>query len=102
MPTPVVKPDDLKPGDFYEDCAFHPCLCVNVDCSGGDIEIWGVSLIDGSYPRSCGVPGCAVVKLTLEEALQWRFFGAPDYPDGELPPYVAVTGNPPSWIKPPA
>ena len=56
----------FKPGDFYEDCAFHPCLCTHV--SGHDIE--GISLIDGSVPRSCDIVHCGVRKLTLEDVLQ--------------------------------
>jgi hypothetical protein len=61
--------ETFKPGDFYEDCSFHPCLCIEVDDQGG---ISGISLIDGSYPRSCDIENCGVRKLTLEEALIWK------------------------------
>jgi len=44
----------------------------------GDFE--GISLVDGSFPRQCGIPQCGVRKLTVEEAVQWRFFGPPDVP----------------------
>lgn len=50
----------FKPGDIYEDCANHPVLCTNVD--GDDIE--GMSLIDGSTPRSCSINHCGVSTLT--------------------------------------
>ena len=98
MPIPVTKPDDLRPGDFYEDCAFHPCLCTEVDLSAGDIAISGISLVDGSYPRGCSIPGCDVRKLTLEEALQWRLFGAPT---DTVASHVESSGIPPLWLKPP-
>lgn len=76
MPTPIKAPTDLRPGDYYEDCAFHPCICtrVNVD----DDEISGVSLVDGSHPRACSTRHCGVRKLTFAEALHWKFFGPAD------------------------
>lgn len=77
MPTHVVKLGDLRPGDIYEDCMYHPCLCTRV-IDEGDMAIEGISLVDGSYPRGCGVPGCEVRKLTLEEAMQWKFQGPAD------------------------
>lgn len=61
--------ETFKPGDYYEDCSFHPCLCVAVDGQGG---ISGISLVDGSSPRSCGINHCAVRKLTLEDVLLWK------------------------------
>lgn len=56
----------FAPGDIYEDCAEHPCLCIGV--SEEDDEIWGISLIDGSYPRACSLAHCGVEKLTPQEA----------------------------------
>lgn len=32
---------NINPGDIYEDCAYHPVLCVGVNYETGDI--WGVS-----------------------------------------------------------
>ena len=58
----------LKPGDLFEDCAYHPVLCLGVDYKRD--EIWGVSLVDGSYPRACSLLFCGVRKLTANEA--WR------------------------------
>jgi hypothetical protein len=57
---------DLRPGDIYEDCFFHPVVCLGVDYKSD--EIWGVSLIDGSYPRSCSLLHCGVRKLTPKQA----------------------------------
>ena len=56
----------FKIGDIYEDCAYHPVRCEEVD--GDDIS--GVSLIDGSRPRSCSINHCGVVRLNDEEARQ--------------------------------
>jgi hypothetical protein len=64
---------EIKPGDIYEDCAYHPVLCVEVDYKND--EIWGISLIDGSQPRSCSVLHCGVRKLTVDEAWEIKRFG---------------------------
>ena len=60
-------PNNIKPGDIYEDCSHHPVLCIGVDVPGGD-EVWGISLIDGSEPRSCSILHCGVRKLSVQEA----------------------------------
>jgi hypothetical protein len=69
----------LKPGDIYEDCAYHPVVCVGVDYK--DDDIWGVSLIDGTHPRSCSLIHCGVVKLTIEEAWRIKQRGPPSPAD---------------------
>lgn len=78
----------IRNGDYYEDCFFHPCLCV----SSEDGELIGVSLVDGSFPRSCHVVQCGVRKLTLEEAMHWKFFGPIDRENGDLPWVKGETG----------
>jgi len=61
-------PEPIKPGDIYEDCAFHPVLCTHID---GD-EISGISLIDASAPRACSLSHCAVIKLTVSDVIEAR------------------------------
>ena len=56
----------LRPGDIYEDCAFHPVLCLGVNYRTD--EIWGVSLVDGTFPRSCSLIHCGIRKLTPTQA----------------------------------
>jgi len=63
----------FKPGDVYEDMSLHPCLCIGASDEGRDI--WGVSLVDGSYPRSCDPQFHGIRKLSLEEAWIWRTKG---------------------------
>ena len=63
----------LKPGDIYEDCAYHPVLCLGVDYTKD--EIWGVSLVDGTYPRSCSLIHCGVRKLTPRQAWEIKLRG---------------------------
>ena len=63
----------LKPGDIYEDCAYHPVLCLGVDYTKD--EIWGVSLVDGTHPRSCGLVHCGVRRLTPKQAWQIKMRG---------------------------
>ena len=69
----------LAPGDLYEDCSFHPVVCVEVD-SGRD-EIFGISLIDGSYMRNCSLRFCGVRKLTIAQAWKIRRYGPADPQD---------------------
>lgn len=90
MPTALRNAEELHPGDFYEDCAYHPCLCTGT-CMG---MVEGISLVDGSFPRQCGVPQCGVRKLTLEEAIQWRFNGPPD-----VPPEIEMTEVQKYWLN---
>ena len=78
-----MKKVRFKPGDIYEDCHYHPCLCTAVsyreDC------IHGISLIDGSAPRSCSLRYCGVIKLTPAQALLWKQKG-PQHTDGHWQP----------------
>ena len=90
MPIKVQTADQIQPGDFYEDCAYHPCLCV----STGMGMVNGISLVDGSFPRNCGIPQCQVRKLTTEEAIQWRLFGPPD-----IPTEIEMTNDQKYWLK---
>jgi hypothetical protein len=62
------QPGKIKPGDIYEDCAFHPVLCTAVD---GD-EIQGISLIDASMPRACSIAHCGVIKLSIHDVITAR------------------------------
>lgn len=62
-------------GDYYLDCFGHPCVVTEVNTVYGiwyglwDIDIAGVSLVDGTAPRSCSVYHCAPEKITYEFAL---------------------------------
>lgn len=56
---------DIRPGDIYEDCAYHPVLCMTIDVAEDDIT--GISLTDGSQPRSCWLKHCGVIKLTIDD-----------------------------------
>jgi hypothetical protein len=60
-------------GCIYEDCAFHPVLCTGILAEAdGDASLHGVSLLDGSAPRSCSIRHCGPALLTLDEALAIR------------------------------
>jgi hypothetical protein len=90
MPTAVKSSKELRPGNFFEDCAFHPCLCVRSEMGMVD----GISLVDGSFPRNCGVPQCGVRKLTFEEAVRLKLFGPPD-----VPPELEMTDAQKYWLR---
>ncbi len=69
----------LRPGDVYLDCANHPVVCTESDLvtqSGSwfgpwDYDLAGVSLLDGSHPRSCSAKHCAPRKVSYEFAVLW-------------------------------
>ncbi len=65
-PRDDVPNEEIGPGDIYEDCNFHPVLCVSRD---GD-EVQGISLIDGSRPRACSLSHCGVVKLDIASVVR--------------------------------
>lgn len=88
MPTPIENEGDIQPGEYYEDCAYHPCLCIAV--SKGMVD--GISLVDGSFPRNCGIPQCDLRRLTVTEAITWRLHGPQ-----ETPPEFASTFSKPWW-----
>jgi hypothetical protein len=90
MPKTIKTTRELRPGDFYEDCAYHPCLCIAT--RRGTVE--GISLVDGSYPRNCGVPHCGVRKLTFKEAVTWKLHGPPD-----VPPEIEMTDAQKYWLR---
>lgn len=52
-------------GAFYEDCAYHQCLCTFTD----DYDLHGISLIDGSGPRTCAIFHCGPEPLTVTQAV---------------------------------
>jgi hypothetical protein len=64
----VVSADDrlFVIGGIYEDCAYHPCLCTEVD--EDERELTGISLIDGSLPRSCSIEHCGPEVLSVGQA----------------------------------
>lgn len=81
MAERVNTPGSIKVGDYFESCSFHPCLCVEVDETGRNIE--GVSLVDG-HMQSCSVVHCGIRKLSLEEAISWNLSGPKDIGDIEV------------------
>jgi hypothetical protein len=64
-----AQPPDLEPGEFYEDCRYHPMVCVSLGTDGDELE--GISLVTGDI-GSCSLNHCGVVKLTAAEAIQRR------------------------------
>jgi hypothetical protein len=56
----------IRVGDIYEDCAYHPVLCLE---SQGD-DIAGISLLDYSEPRSCSIKHCGVFVMTPEQVAE--------------------------------
>ncbi|RSS34493.1 hypothetical protein [Streptomyces sp. WAC08241] len=66
--TTPGNPNGIQVGDIYEDCSFHPVLCTAVDEVAGTV-LSGVSLIDGSSPRSCDALYCGPVRIPVEEVM---------------------------------
>ena len=70
FPETQMTPSTLiQIGDYYEDCAYHPCLCIHAE---GD-EIMGISLVDGSFPRICSLRHCGIVPLNYKQAIYSKF-----------------------------
>lgn len=74
MPTSVENEDDIEPGEFYEDSFYHPCVCVGIKNG----IVWGISLIDGTFPRQERIDMTDVRKLTLAEVWRWKLQGPDD------------------------
>lgn len=66
----------IKPGDIFESCSYAPVLCLGVDYKND--QIWGISLVDGTYPQSCSLLHCGVRKLTPKQAWEIRTEGPLD------------------------
>ncbi|MFC4611950.1 MULTISPECIES: hypothetical protein [Streptomyces] len=62
------NPAGIRVGDIYEDCSFHPVLCTEIDDDGG-VVLSGISLIDGSFPRSCDGHYCWPIRIPVEEVM---------------------------------
>jgi hypothetical protein len=77
MPRDIKSEKEIRVGDFYEDCAYHPCLCVVAGSEGDEDGLEGISLVDGSL-RSCSARHCGVRLLTIEEAIHWKLHGPKD------------------------
>lgn len=65
------KYEHLIPGDFFEACNLHPCICTIGNDFDGNDEVSGISLVDGSGVF-CSAIHCGVERLTFEEALRRR------------------------------
>ncbi|MHA4819577.1 hypothetical protein ACXZ65_35075 [Streptomyces aculeolatus] len=60
---------EIGVGDVYEDCAFHLVLCTHIVDEGGGHSLAGISLIDGSAPRSCDPRHCGPVRIPMEQVM---------------------------------
>ncbi len=78
MPTRITSIKEIKVGDLFEDCAFHPCLCTLAGSEDDEDGVEGISLVDGSGPRCCSANHCGLRLLTVEEAIHWKFHGPRD------------------------
>jgi len=62
----------LVPGVLYEDCRYHPMVCVGID-KKSDLVL-GISLIDGKLGQ-CSYKYCGVRIMTPAEAFRNRVYG---------------------------
>lgn len=65
----MANADRIRRGEFYEDCRYHPMLCIQPSSRPDDDEMVGISLIDGGI-GSCGEEHCGVVRMSVEEAIE--------------------------------
>lgn len=66
--TPLRPSDDVQPGQVYEDCSYHPVYCTDRD----EDTVTGISLIDGSTPRTCDLRSCGVRILEVADVVEAR------------------------------
>ena len=66
----MTPPHEFVAGGLYEDCAYHPCLCIGVNEE--ELGLTGISLIDGSIPRSCSIENCGPEPITIADAVLIR------------------------------
>ncbi|MEU5279470.1 hypothetical protein AB0G87_24010 [Streptomyces asoensis] len=66
--TDPGNPNGIQVGDIYEDCSFHPVLCTAVDDVAG-VVLSGISLIDGTFPRSCDALYCGPVRIGVGDVM---------------------------------
>jgi hypothetical protein len=76
-----MSTESINPGDYYEDVFFHPCLCTSAD---GE-SVSGISLIDGSTPRTCDLKLSGVRRLTLDQVVMWKQAGPQDLDKAWVP-----------------
>lgn len=77
MAVAVGRIGDLKPGDLFEDCRYHPCLCYSAGDESDPEGVLGISLVDGST-CNCSILHCGLRKLSPAEVWTWKSMGPPD------------------------
>jgi hypothetical protein len=95
--TVTGDPPDIRPGDIYEDGAYHPVLCTHRD----DDYIQGISLIDASTPHGCSLTHCGVAALTIADVIAART-DWPGYRASREAQFEAEHSQPPSGATTPA
>ena len=63
---------EVNEGDYFESTLFHPCICIDASPTNPNIE--GISLVDGTL-HNCNQIHSGIRKLTLKEAIKWKFEG---------------------------
>jgi hypothetical protein len=58
-----LNPKAIRPGHLYENCNYHPMVCLRND--HGDLT--GISLVNGQV-GGCSVFHCGPFKMTVEQA----------------------------------
>lgn len=81
--------EEIRVGDFYESCNFHPCLCIERDEEWDSLT--GISLVDGGT-YSCSIRSCGAWKMTPLQAMTSRLKG-PQFESWEIEAY----GDPQTW-----
>jgi len=66
-----VSIQNISPGDFFEDTDLHPVVCL--DSSGEDL--FSVSLVDGSCRKHKSKDAIGLLKLSIADAIAWKFSG---------------------------
>jgi hypothetical protein len=72
LPEPLrTRRVAIEPGQLYMDRKYHPCVCIEAS----KFHVWGVSLVDGSTPRTCDSRDGTILNLSAQEAYLLRTAG---------------------------
>jgi hypothetical protein len=82
----------IERGDFYEDCRYHPMLCVNADYADDTLD--GISLVLGGGLSSCSPTHCGVIPMSANEAIERAVHWDTYARENGLPTYAELVARP--------
>lgn len=76
--------EHIEAGCIFEDVDSHPAVCLDVASDG---SLFAVSLVDGSCRERRGADAIECTKLSIADAIAWKFSGPRSEPDSVTRPW---------------